>query len=196
MSLRLPESEFRKHPWRIHEVTQDFDVEDVWQLPGAEPLSSFPQVVEFLASYDPADSPQPVRFLWAARWKLGEWFGWDDDSDSIGARVSSLRERLPEDLRAASPRSNLFSDLPFDPLYELADEFAAEIANKTMHGVLHLGAVPAEGGLTSVQMTVLVKTNGLFGRAYMAAIKPFRYAIVYPVMIRSMTKRWALRRGE
>jgi hypothetical protein len=29
-------------------------------------------------------------------------------------------------------------------------------------------------------MAALVKPNGLFGRLYMAAIKPFRYLIVLP----------------
>jgi hypothetical protein len=40
-------------------------------------------------------------------------------------------------------------------------------------------------------MTVLVKTNGLFGKAYMAFIKPFRYLLVYPAMIRELEGRWA-----
>jgi hypothetical protein len=39
-------------------------------------------------------------------------------------------------------------------------------------------------------MAVLVKPNGLLGDAYMAAIKPFRYLIVYPAMLREMGRRW------
>jgi hypothetical protein len=38
---------------------------------------------------------------------------------------------------------------------------------------------------------VLVKTNGLFGRTYMAFIKPFRYLLVYPAMFRELERRWA-----
>jgi hypothetical protein len=38
---------------------------------------------------------------------------------------------------------------------------------------------------------VLVKPNGLLGEAYMAAIKPFRYAIVYPTMLRELGRKWA-----
>ena len=70
------------------------------------------------------------------------------------------------------------------------DEFAAEIANRTMHGVLHLGWVEDEGGGYRGQMAVLVKRNGLFGWAYMAAIAPFRHVLVYPPMLREIGRRW------
>jgi hypothetical protein len=39
-------------------------------------------------------------------------------------------------------------------------------------------------------MAVLVKPNGLFGTAYMAAIKPFRHLIVYPPIIREIDREW------
>jgi hypothetical protein len=40
------------------------------------------------------------------------------------------------------------------------------------------------------QMAVLLKPNGLFGAAYMAAIKPFRYVIVYPELMRQIGREW------
>ena len=39
-------------------------------------------------------------------------------------------------------------------------------------------------------MAALVKPNGLFGRIYMAAIKPFRYLIVYPALTRKWEQGW------
>ena len=45
-------------------------------------------------------------------------------------------ERLPEDLLDAPGPD--FDALPFTSLYLIEDEFAAEIANRTMHGVMHL----------------------------------------------------------
>jgi len=39
-------------------------------------------------------------------------------------------------------------------------------------------------------MAVYVKPNGLLGTAYMAAIKPFRYAIVYPALMRQIEWEW------
>ncbi len=130
-----------------------------------------------------------VRALFALRWKLGEIFGWDDDEDGVGGRVPSLRDRLPEDLRDAE-RGPEVSGLPFSPLYLLEDEWAAEIANRTMHGVMHLGWVPAGSGDYRGQMAVLVKPNGIRGEAYMAAIKPFRHSLVYPRMLRDIERRW------
>ena len=55
--------------------------------------------------------------------------------------MTTLRERLPDDLSAAA---GPIQPLPLTSLYLTEDEFAAEIANQTMHGVLHLGWV-AEG---------------------------------------------------
>jgi len=190
MSYRVPAAEFHTHPWRIHEVAPDFDVEDVWELPGTEPLSAFPRVVQTLTTFDPADSPLPARLLWSARTCLGSLFGWDDAAGGVGARVPSLRDRLPSDLTTTPAHRDRFTDVPFEVLIDLPGEFAAEIANKTMHGLMHLGAVPAENGLTKVQLTILVKPNGLLGRTYMAAIKPFRHAIIYPLMIRRLAERW------
>jgi hypothetical protein len=104
---------------------------------------------------------------------------------------------LPADLRDAPTPD--FEALPFTPLYLLDDEFAAEVANRTMHGVLHLGWVPDEAGGFRGQMAVLVKPNGALGTAYMAAIRPFRHLIVYPAMLREAGRAWQvdqLRRPE
>ncbi len=57
-----------------------------------------------------------------------------------------------------------------------------------MHGVLHLGRVPDGAGTYRAQMAVLVKPNGLFGNAYMAAIRPFRHLIVYPALMREFER--------
>ena len=47
-----------------------------------------------------------------------------------------------------------------------------------------------EAGGYRGQMAVYVKPNGPFGSAYMAAIKPFRYLIVYPQMMRELERSW------
>ncbi len=99
--------------------------------------------------------------------------------------MPTLRDRLPADLRDA-PSGPDFDALPFTSLYLLDDEWAAEIANRTMHGVIHIGLVPDQAGGYRAQMAVLVKPNGLFGTAYMGAIRPFRRLIVYPAMMRQM----------
>ena len=184
--MKLADSEHTSRPWRIHELTRDFRLEDVWELRAPGRVDDFEQLVAGFAAEDAANSSSAaVRFLFALRWKLGEWFGWDDAATGIGGRVSSLAERLPADLRAHP--GPVVSGVPFTSLYQLENEYAAEIANETMHGVLHLGWVPEQ---RRAQMAVLVKPNGLFGQLYMLAIKPFRYLGVYPAMLREIERRW------
>jgi Protein of unknown function (DUF2867) len=192
--MRLPSTEHTSRPWRIHELTRDFRLEDVWALPtpGGR-LDDFPRLVQRLASADPAQGPsRAARTLWAIRWKLGELLGWDGPDAGVGSRVPTLRDRLPRDLRDA-PTGPEFDALPFTSLYLLDDEWAAEIANRTMHGVMHLGWVPDGTGGYRGQMAVLVKPNGLLGNSYMAAIRPFRHRIVYPPMLRQIEREWRAR---
>ena len=82
-------------------------------------------------------------------------------------------------------------DIPaiFSSIYLTHDEWAAEIANRTVHAVMHIGWVPDGGGGYRGQMAVLVKPNGS-SEAYMAAITPFRHLIVYPALIRSIGRDW------
>ena len=188
--MRLPESAHTSRPWRIHELTRDFELEDVWALPTPGGPEDFHLLVEGFAAGDPSQSASaPVRALFAVRWKVGELLGWDRAGSGIGTRVPTLRDRQPADLRDAGPGPS-FEGLPFSPLYLLDDEWAAEIANRTMHGVLHLGWVEDGTGAYRGQMAVLVKRNGLLGSAYMAAIRPFRHLIVYPQMLRDIGRQW------
>jgi hypothetical protein len=134
-----------------------------------------------------------ARTLFAIRWKVGELLGWDRPDAGLGSRVPTLRDRLPADLRDA-PTGPVFA--PFTPLYLLHDEFAAEIANQTVHGVMHLSWVPDQSGAYRGQMAVLVKPNGLLGTLYMAAIRPFRHLIVYPSLLKGIERDWRARTGE
>jgi Protein of unknown function (DUF2867) len=186
--VRLPDAAHTSRPWRIHELIPDFRLEDVWALPAAGGPEDFARLVRAFAASDPSRALSlPARALWELRHRLGGLLGWDDPRTGPGSRVPSLRERLPEDLRERSGPE--FDTLPFTSLYLLDDEWAAEIANQTMHGVLHLGWVPDASGGYRGQMAVLVKPNGLFGDAYMAAIRPFRHVIVYPSLMRYIERR-------
>jgi hypothetical protein len=190
MKLRLPNTAHTSRPWRIHELTRDFRVEDVWALPTPGGPDDFPRLVQLAASLDPSQgSSRAVRALFAIRWKLGELLGWDGPGAGLGSRVPTLRDRLPGDLRDA-PSGPDADALPFTSLYLVDHEWATEIANRTMHGVMHMGWVADQTGGYRGQMAVLVKPNGLPGTAYMAAIAPFRHLIVYPPMLREIGRAW------
>jgi hypothetical protein len=201
--MRLPNTAHTSRPWRIHEVAPDFEVEDVWALPTPGGPDDFPRLVGFATA-----SPRELnaqgkyvgdgsggivscvsRALFELRWKLGELFGWDDRDAGVGRRVATLSDRLPVDLRDA-PRGPDLSGVPMTSLYLTGAEWATEMANRTVHSVMHIGWVPDGTGGYRGQMAVLVKPNGRFGEAYMAAIKPFRHLVVYPALMRSIERFW------
>jgi len=193
--MRLPNAAHTSKPWRIHALAPDFRLEDVWALPTPGGPGDFPRLVQLMAAGGPSHgSSRAARMLWAIRLNVGELLGWDSPQAGIGARVPTLRDRLPVDLRDG-PAGPDFEALPFRSLYLLGDEWAAEIANRTVHGVVHLGWVRDDAGGYRGQMAVLVKRNGLLGAAYMAAIAPFRHLIVYPQMLQDIERAWLARAG-
>lgn len=200
--MRVPNQTQSAQPWRIHRLVPDFTLEDVWVHPEVTgSAEDFARAIELLTTSDPAHSPGlPTRFLWGARDLIGRWFGLggisaatDDDAGPglpiPGTDETSIAARLPEDL-AGTADDVRFDRLPFAPLYRVADEFAAEISNRTVHGVMHLAWVDDGGGRFHAQMAVYVKPRGALGRAYMAFIKPFRYLIVYPAVERQLAQAW------
>lgn len=209
-SGRQPNSTHESQPWRIHEIVPDFTLEDVWALPAQGGEDGFSSLLALIASVDPAHADSPAtRFLWLARDRLGAWFdlgrirvpaggGTDAPAGGLpipGTNETSLAGRLPEDLRGSAEDAD-FGSLPFAPLYRTGNEAAAEISNRTVHGVAHLAWVDRGEGRYQGQMAVYVKPRGLFGRAYMASIKPFRYLIVYPALMRQFEQAWDRRIGR
>ena len=188
--MKLPISSFTSRPWRIHEFTGDFKVLDVWaaQTPGGS--DDFPRLVELWTSWDPTHSSSVVvRTLFAVRWALGDLLSLEKPSSGLGSRVPSLRDRMPADLldTASGPACDA---LPFTWLYMLDNECAAEIANKTVHGVLHAGWVPDGNGAHRGEFAILVKPNGVLGNAYLVVINPFRHLWIYPAMVKEAERHW------
>jgi hypothetical protein len=204
VNVRVPNEVQLAQPWRIHTVVADFTLQDVWTLPLVGGGSDdFAAAVEMTAKFNPAKAESlPTRLLWGLRDRLGAWFAMGRVSTPVskpagtadrlpipGTHEYSLAERLPADLRGTADDVH-FKNLPFVPLYRTANEFAAEISNRTVHGVLHLAWADRGDGRHQGQMAVYVKPRGRFGEAYMAFIKPFRYLIVYPALERQIEFAW------
>jgi hypothetical protein len=193
--MRLPETGHTARPWRIHAITPDFRLEDVWALPTPGGPDDFPRLVQQFVSSNPTQgSSRASRTLFTIRERLGKRLGLDDPDAGVGSRVPTIRDRLPADMRR-SPGPE-FDSLPFSSVYLLDDEWAAEFANRTVHGVLHISWVGDEEGGYRGQMAVLVKPNGLLGKAYMAAIRPFRHRVVYPQLMREIERGWRAGAGD
>ena len=89
--MRLPNTAHTSRPWRIHELTADLRLEDVWALPTPGGPDDFPRLVEGFAAGDPSTSPsRAARTLFAIRWKLGELLGWDGPDDDQEERHRHL----------------------------------------------------------------------------------------------------------
>jgi hypothetical protein len=204
---RLPNAVHESHPWRIREVAPDFTVEDVWALPVDGGAEDFGKLIEMMAAGDPANADSlAARTLWRIRDLLGRWLsigrisapvdgGSGDAHGKLpipGTHETSLLGRLPDDLRDTAADLD-FGSLPFEPLYRTDTEFAAEISNRTVHGVMHLAWVEQNEGRYQGQMAVYVKPRGPLGRGYMALIKPFRHWIVYPALMQQAERDWRSR---
>lgn len=202
--MRLPTSAHTAQPWRIHEIASDFDVEDVWALPACGDADDFSSLLEVFATLEfPDSAPLPVRALWKVRNWLGRWCDLgrispapDDDTVVMlpipGTAETTLLDRLPDDLRGTALGA-VAPGPPFRPLFRTEDEYAAELSNRTVHAVLHLGWIDLGNGRHRGQLVVLVKPRGRFGTAYMAFIKPFRYALVYPALMKAIERAWRRR---
>jgi len=206
--MRLPNGEHESRPWRIRAIVPDFTLEDVWTLPAVNGgIEDFQTAIDMAISFDPANAESlPTRVLWRLRDRLGIWFGLgrisapiDSGRDGVagklpmpGTHETSLTDRLPDDLRNTAMDLD-FRSLPFTPLYRTDVEFAAEISNQTVHGVMHLAWVDQGEGRYQGQMAVYVKPRGRLGRSYMALIRPFRYWVVYPALMRRIERAWRTR---
>jgi hypothetical protein len=140
--MRVPNSEHESVRWRIAEITPDFRLEDVWMLPAHGGREDFGPLLELMASLDPARGESAAtRLLFSIRYRVGGRFGWDDATRELaipGNPEKTLSARLAADLRDTATNANR-SSYGFRPLYRTDDEWAAEVSNRTVHAVMHLG---------------------------------------------------------
>lgn len=179
----------------VHAIVRDFDLLDVWRFPieidSTTPLSAFTDHLRGSFS-DASRQRGAAAFLFRLREWLGDRFGWDEGPrlPIPGCSELSVRARLPE-----SERDRVVAPLAdsFEGVFERDEEVLFEISNATVHALLHLGRVSTADGGWSPQMAVYARTRGVLGKAYLAAIAPFRHGIVYPALMRGVAEGWAKR---
>jgi hypothetical protein len=185
--------------WLIDDIAPDFRLLDVWPLPVEGDREDFASFVEMMASVDPTKGSVISRALFWIRFRVGSWFGWDESDKTRripGSAETTLSMRLPDALRARMEKSGLRGSQPgsrFRALYSIEDEYAAEISNDTVHGVLHFAWMDQGRGRYRAQMSVYVKPHGALGEIYLLLIQPFRHVVVYPAFLRQIGRAWDAR---
>jgi hypothetical protein len=187
--MRLPDDAHFSRRWRIHEYTRDFRFDGVWALPTPGGPDDFPQLIGVLPSFHEARRRGSILgTLLAFRAALGRVFGWDRTCHT----TPRVRDRLPPDLRRRF--STVTPPMGFTPIYQTDDEWAAELVNRTVHGVIHLSWTPDGNGRYRGQLALLVIPIGRLGRCYLVATAPFRYLILYPRLLRWAGRQWRMQR--
>ena len=201
-------------PWRVATLAPDFELLDVWQVPIAADPAQGDSFERFLAVFvehgmrghwppyrlhptSPRDLLHGVLLAGAAgllafRRGLGRVLRLDADRELAipGRPEHRVRARL-----TAADRARDTGALParigaFEAVYAFADEALLEIANRTIHGLLHVSWVDAGGGRRTAVLAVYVKSRGFWSRVYMAVINPFRHVVVYPAWVAHVQRSW------
>jgi Protein of unknown function (DUF2867) len=198
MEGRLPTSDHRDLPWKIHDVAPDFRLIDAWALPATGSLEDFRDLCQLMAAIELGGGrgSKASRALVTFRRRLGSRMGWDDPSvvgtlPIPGCTEVSLRERLPAELAATI--GPVRGGSMFHPVFKIDNEAVFEHSNSLLHALLHLGWVPQADGRFKGQLGVYVKHRSAFGPLYMAAIAPFRHHIIYPDLLRWIGSAWTKR---
>jgi len=203
-------------PWRVHTLAPDFELLDLWEIPlDADPargdrFEDFLRVLtrDAMSGPWPAYSLRPGSFadvlhaarlggmaaLLALRRLLGRMLALDGDRERLaipGRRETRVRARLDDDdLRRDTGALPARVGGAFEPVYAFPDEALLEIANRTIHALLHVSWGEAPGGRRTAVLAVYVKSRGWQSRAYMGLIQPFRHLVVYPAWIEHLIRTW------
>lgn len=208
---------YRAGGWRVLTLASDFELLDLWRVPldadpsRGEDFAAFLRVFQAAGLGRPrypvrlrsgADALHAVRLgaaasLFALRRVLG-WVLRLDTGPALaipGRAESRIRLRLD-----AADRARDLATLPdvvgigFEPVYVFEREALLEIANRTIHALLHLAWVESRPGCYDAAIGVYVKSRGLVSRAYLGLIAPFRHWVVYPAWIAHLRRTWEVMR--
>lgn len=203
--MTVPAAEHQSGGWVLSSIAPDFELLDVWALPVEGAADDADRALRLLATFDPVGSgPLLVRALFAVRLLLGRLLRWDGPTERTipGSAGTSLAERVPVELRGSADDVPVAEPMRqaaggFRPLYRTPVEWAGEISNATVHGVLQLvwAPLPEQPGRHQARMAVYVRPRGPLGRLYLALIEPFRRYVVYPAMLRDLGRAWAESQG-
>lgn len=206
-SETLNEKIHRAQPWKVHDITRDFKLLDVWEFPILADITKDQGFSTFLKVLR---QPHKISLnnvfslrnliagsLISLRWYLGEIFGLDKKINSLpipGCTETSVKERLSpgDQKRSLAELGEESEENPsgWRTVYRYDHEMLVELSNNTAHALMHLGWVHKYGNYFTAQLAVYVKPRGNLGALYMKLIMPFRRLIIYPTLLEEVKSRW------
>lgn len=192
--MKRAREEYERMPLRAHAFLEGIPLDGVWrvELPGGPEGLTLPEITRAVGFGSGGGPPAgaATRLLFRLREAAGRLFGWDDARDVVAAQT--FVPRLTEEDRARSLSAPGTEHGIVRDLYVFEGESLGEVINRTVHAFVSLASEPTAGGY-ALYLAVYVRKLGWFTPVYMAAIRPFRYLVVYPSMIEGMRRRWAER---
>jgi hypothetical protein len=142
----------------------DHHLLDRWRVPIEGAPDEFDAFAEIFIENGFRTDGKIADALYKIRFGVGKIFGWDD-GESAKPRVIH-RER---------------------------DQAVLGLSNKTISGMIDLRWVDAQSGMKTAEFSIYIKYVSRLSSTYMAIIKPFRYAIVYPAWMKRLKRLWESR---
>lgn len=188
--------------WKVNKIADDFTLWDVWEIPidadnsKNENFQSFYSVV--LGTFNKIQtSASLTSFLFALRFWLSKIFPLDKNINTLpipGCNEISVKSRLNSHDLEKSKAGKVLTDnnnyLEFLPVYLFDNESLHEFSNDTVHGLIHVGWIKKNENHYNATLAIYVIPRGIFGKAYLKLIEPFRHNIVYPAMMKAIKAQW------
>ncbi|HEY9245461.1 MAG TPA: DUF2867 domain-containing protein [Candidatus Methanoperedens sp.] len=187
--------------WKVNKIADDFVLWDVWEIPIAannsetENFQSFYRTV--LETFKKIQTRTTlVSLLFALRFWISKILPLDRNINTLpipGSLETTVKSRLSshdlERSKAGKPIKGGNTDLEFHPVYLFEDESLHELSNDTVHSLIHVGWIKKNDYYTAT-LAIYVIPRGIYGKAYLKLIEPFRRYIVYPGMMKIIKEQW------
>jgi hypothetical protein len=185
---QISAQEFQRLPLRVHEFLAGVPLHDVWAV-DLEHWRAGLTLDEFLqAASNRLFTPSPiVRTLLGIRFFVGRIFGWDREPATSTWETFTTRLTGADQSRSRAPAGT--SEGPFRVVYRFENEQLLELINRTAHAAA-LSALVETANAYRFYFAVYVHNVSRFTALYMAMIDPFRKAVVYPSLLRSVRSSW------
>jgi hypothetical protein len=191
-AVHATSEEYERINLRAHSLLADVPLHDLWrvELPGGAPGRTIVDIRALLSAESITAANGTVRFLFALRAWLGEFFGWDRESQQ------APRESFVQRLSAADRERSLVEpgtpEGPFRVLFVSPQEAISEIQNTTVHAFSVFALVERSSGYL-LYWAIYVRPVGRITSWYMRLIDPFRRVIIYPAAMRHIRATWLCR---